>query len=70
MNYAEYMYNVFANNFNMAYRDVYKVENYFVSTEPADMPAYMEPGSLLLPSYGAQIVPILSNDNSFAAIKY
>lgn len=64
------MYNVFADDFSMAYGDVYKVEDYLVGAEPADMPSYKEPKSLSLPSYGAQVVSILPNDSSFAATEY
>lgn len=72
--YARYMYGVFQNDFSTEYGDVWIIKDReeYENINAAVLPEYKEPQpeGKTWRSYKAQVVPILSNDNSFDATMY
>ena len=69
VDYAEYMHDVFLNDFSMAYGDVVPIEVEYPHAKVV-VPWYQEPDDAAFESYHAQVTPILSNDNSFDFTEY
>ncbi len=67
--YADYMYGIFENDFNMEYGDVVRIEEEFPNAKVSTL-WYEEPETAEFESFHAQVTPILSNDNSFDYTEY
>lgn len=67
--YAQFMYGVFQNDFSMDYGDVTPILDEY-SNANSDEPYYEDVEDAEFKSFGAQVTPILSNDNSFDYTEY
>ena len=67
--YAEFMYQVFCNDFSMEYGDVTPILEEYSYANP-EIPYYEPVKEAKFDSYTAQVTPILSNDNSFDYTQY
>ena len=67
--YAQFMYGVFQNDFSMDYGDVTPILDEYGNAN-GDEPYYEDVENAEFKSFGAQVTPILSNDNSFDYTEY
>ncbi len=68
--YYDFMKKVFDQDFSTEYGDVKKLLELYPNVKAAELDPYEEPESASFKSYKAKVTPVLSSDNSFAAMKY
>ncbi|MDR2846153.1 MAG: phospholipase D-like domain-containing protein [Candidatus Methanoplasma sp.] len=68
--YAAYMKEIFNNDHDKGYGDVWDLVEYYPGVTPRGDLTYKAPSVQEVQSFTAKITPILSPDNSYAALKY
>ncbi len=68
--YYDYMKKVFDQDFKTDYGDVKDLLTVYPNVKTATIADYVAPQSATFASYKAKVTPVLSSDNSYAALKY